>query len=158
MRIVVFSDSHGNFDTLCCVVLLEPEAEVFLHLGDGESEVDDLRTLYPQKRILFVRGNCDLGSIAKDEELITVADKRIFFTHGHAYGVKREPTKLISRGNSLGADIVCFGHTHSPLSARVGQLYLLNPGSVESPRTGSQPTYATIDIDPGGIVVNITRL
>ena len=155
MRVVVFSDSHGGFDALCRVVEAQPRAEIFLHLGDGENETDDLRALYPQKRILFVRGNCDPCSIAKDEDTITVSGKRIFFTHGHAYSVKSGTAKLISRAASQGADIACFGHTHSPLSARVGQLYLVNPGSADRPHLGQKPSYATIDIGPEGVAVNI---
>ena len=158
MRVVAFSDSHGDLDALCRVVEAQPRAEVFLHLGDGEDEVDDVRALYPQKRILFVRGNCDWGSPAKHEDQITASGKRIFFTHGHIYEVKRGPAKLIGQAVSLGADIACFGHTHSPLSAQVDGLYLLNPGSVGNPRSSSAPSYATIDIDPKGVTINIVEL
>jgi len=140
------------------VIEAQPQAEVFLHLGDGAGDVDDLRALYPQKRILFVCGNCDCPSTAKTEDSITAASKRIFFTHGHTYVVKQGPAKLIRRANALGADIVCFGHTHSPLSARSGALYLLNPGSIDRPHTGGPPTYATIDILPEGITINIIDL
>jgi len=136
----------------------QPEAEMFLHLGDGENEVDDLRALYPQKQIVFVRGNCDLGSIAKGEDLITACGKRIFFTHGHTYDVKSGLAKLTNRAIDLKADIVCFGHTHSPLSARADSIYLLNPGSAGSPRPGAPPTCATIDIDRKGIAINIIEL
>ena len=158
MRVVAFSDSHGSFDALCRVVESQPGAELFLHLGDGENDVDGLRDLYPQKRILFVRGNCDWASTAKAEGLITVAGKRIFFTHGHAYSVKHGLDELVAKAHSLGADIVCFGHTHYPLSARTGKLYLVNPGSIGGPRTGTPPSYATIDIAHDGIAVNIIEL
>ena len=158
MRVIVFSDSHGDFDALCRVVDAQPGAEVFLHLGDGAREAGDLQDLYPQKRIILVRGNCDWGCAAKDEELITLAGKRIFLAHGHTLDVKRGQTKLLDRASSLGADIACFGHTHSPFSAWSEALCLLNPGSVSSPRTGAHPTYATIDIDPEGAAISIAEL
>jgi len=158
LQVVVFSDSHGSFDDLCRVIEAQPNAEIFLHLGDGEYEVNDLRTLYPQKRILFVRGNCDFSSIAKDENMINVAGKRIFFTHGHMYEVKRGLAKLIIRANDLGADIVCFGHTHSALYEQADKLYLLNPGSVAESRTNGAPSYATIDIEPEYLAVSIVNL
>ena len=158
MRLVVFSDSHGNFAALNRMLAAQPEADMFLHCGDGDKEVDDLQALYPQKRILFVRGNCDWGSSAKDDELITVAGKRIFFTHGHGYDVKRGYDKLTGRAKALGADIACFGHTHLPLSIRREGLHLVNPGSIGNPYSGALLTYATIDISGEGFAVNIIEL
>ena len=158
MRLVVFSDSHGDFAALNQALETQPKADMFLHCGDGAKEVDDLRDLFPQKRILFVRGNCDWGSLAKDEELITVAGKRIFFTHGHGYGVKQGYDRLICRAKTLSADIVCFGHTHLPLSIGREGLYLINPGSIGNPHFGARPTYATIDISDTGVAVNIIEL
>ena len=158
MQLVVFSDSHGNFAALNRVLEVQPKADMFLHCGDGAREVDDLRALYPHKQILFVRGNCDWGSLAKDEELITAAGKRIFFTHGHDYDVKEGYDKLTSRAKALGADIACFGHTHLPLFAQEGDLHLINPGSIGNPHFGAPPTYATIDISGQYITVSIAPL
>ena len=158
MRLVVFSDSHGDFTALNHVLEAQSKADMFLHCGDGAKEADDLQALFPQKRILFVRGNCDWNSSSKDEELITVAGKRIFFTHGHGYGVKQGYDRLVCRAKALGADIVCFGHTHLPLSAQEGSLHLINPGSIGNPHFGTPPTYATIEISGAGIAVSIFEL
>ena len=157
MRIVVVSDSHNSFSALHRVVEAQPQAGVFLHLGDGESEFDDLRALYPDKRMAQVKGNCDWGSPSKEEDMLICEGKRIFFTHGHLYDVKRGLDRLTRRARKLLADIACFGHTHAAISHYVEGLYLLNPGSLALPRRTS-PTYGVIDLTPAGIAINIVQL
>lgn len=156
MRIVVLSDSHNDYYALDRVVMARPDAGLFLHLGDGEQEFDDLMSVYPDKKMLFVRGNCDWNSEKKTEELLICADKRIFLTHGHMYGVKRGLDRLEQRARLLSADICCFGHTHTACSTYRDGLHLLNPGSIALPRDGSA-SYAVIDITDAGIAIHIVR-
>jgi len=157
LRIIVFSDSHNDFHSPSKVIMAHPGASLFLHLGDGVREWEDLCCAYPEKKILFVRGNCDWGSDAKTEGLVVCEDRKIFFTHGHTYDVKRELGRLIQRAQSMGADIACFGHTHKPMSAYTTGLYLLNPGSIATPRK-DPPSYGIIDIMESGIVVSTAIL
>lgn len=157
VRIVVCSDSHNNFLRLHQVVEQQGDAHLFLHLGDGEEEFDDLACLYPDKKFLFVGGNCDWFSPAKRENVVTCQGKRIFFTHGHLYGVKRDTARLLERARQLKADICCFGHTHTPLSTYQDGVYLLNPGSVSQPR-GGLPTYGVIDLTNAGVAIHHVTL
>ena len=158
MKIVVFSDSHGDFGALSRVLDAKPGVEMFLHCGDGADEASDLQNLHPEKIVRFVRGNCDWTAGVKLEELMTVAGKRILVTHGHVHGVKQGLDKLVSHASELGADIACFGHTHLPLHTKVGDLHLVNPGSVGNPSRGSKPTYAIVKISGEGIAVEIVEL
>jgi putative phosphoesterase len=157
VRIVVCSDSHNNFHKLHQMAEQRKDAHLFLHLGDGEREFEDLACLYPQKRFLSVRGNCDWASVAKSEDVVILNDKRIFFTHGHLYGVKRNTDRLLERAVELKADICCFGHTHTPLSLYRDGVYLLNPGSLSQPRVGF-PSYAVIDLTQAGVAIHHTTL
>ena len=158
MRIVVFSDSHGNLAALSSALKAQPQAAVFLHLGDGHAEVEYLRALNPGVKIMYARGNCDWSSHDKDEEMLAMGGKKVFFTHGHMYDVKRGVDKLVQRATDLGADVACFGHTHGAMCQRIGQLYLLNPGSVHLPR-GGPASYGIVDITPqGGISADIMPL
>ena len=157
MRIVVFSDSHGSFDALYRALESQPHADMFLHLGDGYSELEDLCAVFPDKRILSVRGNCDFSCLAKSEDILTAAGKRIFFTHGHLYDVKRGTQRLIRRAKELSCDIALFGHTHIPVNAHEDGVHLRNPGSIGEPR-GRQPSYAVIDLSPQGVEINILPL
>ena len=88
MRILVVSDTHGNDAGLRGALLAQPKAEVVIHLGDGEEEVQRARGSFPEKMFLQVRGNCDWGSSLPVVGEYTVDGVKIFYTHGHLYGVK----------------------------------------------------------------------
>lgn len=157
MRIVVFSDSHGSYTALRQVVLAQPGAEAFLHLGDGEREFDDLRFEFSEKMFRGVAGNCDWGSTAKYFDLVVLEGKRIYFTHGHAFGVKAGLGGLLHAAREVRAHVALYGHTHVPHTEYVDGLYVMNPGSIALPREGA-PSCGVIDITPAGIVTNIVRL
>lgn len=157
MRIVVFSDSHNNYYALKNIVLTHMGAECFIHLGDGERDVQDLRHEFPDKAICHVRGNCDWASQAPENGILEFGGKRIVYTHGHLHAVKSglEALKLWALGK--GADIVLYGHTHQAYTEYDEGLYIMNPGSVTSPRGGAA-SYGMIDITEAGIVLNIVEL
>lgn len=157
MRIVVFSDSHRNFDVLHKIVCSQPDAEVFIHLGDGEREFEEIKMAFPDKRMYGVCGNNDWGSQQKDFDVIVCAHKRIFFTHGHLFGVKVDLDNLLNTAKNYGADIVQYGHTHISHTDYIDGLHILNPGSVSLPQAGP-PSYGIVDITSAGIVTSIVFL
>lgn len=157
MRIVVFSDSHKNYLVLQSIVSSQPEAELFIHLGDGEQEFQQLKEAFPHKRMLGVRGNCDWGSDGRDSDKIICEEKCIFFTHGHLYGVKAGLDRIEEEARFMNVDILLFGHTHFAYSTFKKGLFIMNPGSVTSPAEG-RPSYGVIDITRGGIFMNIVHL
>ena len=79
---------------------------------------------------------------------------RIFYTHGHAYGVKSGDETIISAARERKADILLFGHTHQSREDYEDGLYIMNPGRL----SGWEPSYGVIDITPQGIVLNVVRL
>lgn len=154
MRILVVSDTHRDEYSLRKAILSQPRAEVVIHLGDGEEEAQSMKDSFPEKMFLMVRGNCDWNSALPAVGEITLEGKKIFYTHGHAYGVKMGlgEAKMAARG--AGADILLYGHTHFALTDYDDGLYIMNPGSL----FGSTGTYGTIDITPAGIVLNIVKI
>ena len=88
MRILVVSDTHKNVNSLRTILLAQPTAELVIHLGDGEDDVALLKPSFPEKMFLQVRGNCDWGSNLPDFGTYTAEGVKIFYTHGHLYGVK----------------------------------------------------------------------
>ena len=89
MRIVVVSDTHRDFRTLLQIVEKHKgEAAYFLHLGDGEQEVEDVKALYPALPLLAVRGNCDFSGENPETRVVTAGNVRIFMAHGHDLGVR----------------------------------------------------------------------
>lgn len=157
-RIVVISDTHGRFHALYDIVEKhQKEAACFIHLGDGEKEVDDITSLFPDLTFYHVRGNCDFVSQAPYIQSIEIAGKIITFTHGHTYYVKQGLYHLKSTARNLHTDIILYGHTHQSYTEYDDGLYILNPGSPVQPRNGS-PSYGIIDITSAGIVLNIVKL
>lgn len=158
MKIIVFSDSHGNFNALYRVMEMHRDARAFFHLGDGQRELDDIEALYPEKEFYSVCGNCDLASLKQATGLTEIAGKRIMFTHGHMYGVKSGIGALVTSARKNGADIVLYGHTHIPYEEYDDGLYIMNPGSIGKGVFGSRSTYGIIHIVNGQISTNIATL
>lgn len=154
MRILVVSDTHRDIAALRRVLLTQRKAEVVIHLGDGEEEARVLRASFPEKMFLQVRGNCDWGSELPLSDQITLMGRRIFFTHGHAYRVKYGYYEVTAAARERKADILLFGHTHTPLEEYEDGLYILNPGSL----SGAEGTYGYVDITKAGIVTNIVHI
>lgn len=157
MRIVVMSDSHFNFPVLKEIVNIQKSADIFVYLGDGELDFQELMHHYPEKEMHCVRGNCDGGSLTPFAEMMTCCGKQIFLTHGHLFRVKFGVEELKEHAVGIGADILLYGHTHMPYTGYDDGLYIMNPGSVSLPKSG-RPTYGVIDITEAGIVLNIVEL
>lgn len=154
MRILVVSDTHGSDSDLRRALLAQPKAEVVVHLGDGEAELERAKHSFPEKMFLQVRGNCDWGSALPAAGEYTVDGVKIFYTHGHLYGVKSGLYSAVCAARERGAQVLLFGHTHNALTDYDEGLYLMNPGSL----SGWKPTYGTLDLTPSGIVTNIVNL
>ena len=104
MRILVLSDSHGCVDPMQqCVELVQPQA--ILHLGDCARDADRLGRLYPRIPLLGVPGNCDYAPTVPQMLTLEFDGVRIFATHGHLFGVKRELTALADAARERGAQI-----------------------------------------------------
>ena len=164
MNILVLSDSHSKREMIEEAInrqIKKPDAIIFL--GDGlrdivSADIGDIP-------IYSVSGNCDAGSIFCDgntpiEQNLIIGNKRIFFTHGHKYGVKSTLSPLLSEGVKRGADIILFGHTHMPFEklltsendygiATDKDVYIMNPGSI-----GDYPySFGNITVDKAGRVL-----
>lgn len=151
MRIIVMSDSHTAFHSVRRIVEQNKDADLFIHLGDGEEEFDDVHALYPDFRFFSVKGNNDFHSISKKEQLIDVGGVRIFFTHGDRYNVKWSLNELIEAAKEQGAKIALYGHTHVARVDYLDEMYIINPGSVADSRI-TKAGYLALDITEAGIV------
>lgn len=151
MRIVVLSDTHQSRSVIEKVIAKHPEADGFIHLGDGVKEFLAVQKLYPDHHYRQVTGNCDFSPALPGEDYWFADGKKIFFTHGHLYAVKAGLDKLKHKAKEAGADIVLFGHTHTAHNEYDGGIYYLNPGSLTHPR-GGEATYAVLDIGAHGVM------
>lgn len=153
MKIVVFSDSHGKLDWMIAAVEAERPNHIFF-LGDHERDGWDLSRMYPAIPLNAVKGNCDWGP-GTEEWLIELDGVRFLLTHGHLYGAKTGTTRLIAAGVRTGADVVCFGHTHTALDRITPEgVRLFNPGTIGGP-CGQRITYGVITVKGKNITTEI---
>lgn len=150
------SDSHGNESTLRSAIMNQPKADLIIHLGDGAREAQAMADEFPSRKFEIVCGNCDWGlsSVLPSFGLKSMAEYLIYYTHGHNYSVKSGLYNIISAARERKANILLFGHTHTPVCEFDDRLYILNPGSL----SGSRPTYGIIDITAAGIAPFIVEL
>ena len=127
MKILMISDSHGNKKGIN-KIFAEKSFDYLIFLGDGLSDLGDYKYL---ENVYYVAGNCDFFSSEPNERVVTIAGKKFFITHGNKYGVKGRLDYIKARGDELGVDFVCFGHTHSQCIESYNGKYLLNPGSFQ---------------------------
>lgn len=144
MKILVFSDSHGQTAAMLRAVAAEAP-ELILHLGDHDSDCAPLQKNFPGIRIEQVRGNCDPGSDLPEVRQITCGLLKIFMTHGHRYQVKMGDELAVNTAICAGADVLLYGHTHAAAAYVRHGLQVMNPGSIGYGRG----TYGVIEIFDG---------
>jgi putative phosphoesterase len=156
MKILVFSDSHGESAGMMRAVLKETPDAVF-HLGDVVFDVQSLRARFPRIGIYCVSGNCDFGFREPESRIFEQDGVRIFMTHGHIYHVKQELGAAVGAASAQNAAILLFGHTHIPLYTLKDGLHVLNPGSISGVHT-ARKTYGVINLNKTGFVCRIAEL
>ena len=99
-RLVIVSDSHGNAKALEKLLPLIEENHYFVFLGDG---IADLGKVLEQadKKTVFCRGNCDFFARVDEDGVLEVENIKIFYCHGHKYGVKLGLSKLARETKEL---------------------------------------------------------
>ena len=153
------SDSHGSYASLEEIVKRNLGADMFIHLGDGERELDQIAVNYPQINIFHVAGNCDYCSLSPDTlELKTDFGHKIFAAHGHKFAVKYTQDILLNAARECGADIVLYGHSHCRFNKYIDGIYVLNPGSASCPRDGNKCSFARISTTEKGVLVNVVDI
>ncbi len=152
MRILVFSDSHGTAYYMRQALLMHPEADRVVFLGDGERDLDLIRSELGPRPVTAVCGNCDFYSDLPKNEILKAAGRSILCTHGHLEGVKHGEMMLISKARDMKMDIVLYGHTHFQKSSYEDGLYIMNPGCA------ADGYYGMVDITQSGIMTLTCRV
>ena len=157
IKIAIFSDSHGDVDTMRGVVGSE-KFDVAIHLGDHINDADKLSDEYPDIQMFKVLGNTD--SQNEDEEWVKYAEiggKRFMMTHGHTFidnaenFFQAQQKMYMDSGN---VDIVLYGHTHEPFINCCSGKWLMNPGRIGRSRKQGKlnPVYGVLEIDEAGVL------
>lgn len=157
MRILVFSDSHGDKQSMQMAFEKEKNIQAAIFLGDGLADFEEFCAQHKNIKTYAVCGNNDF-SINKNYPNtlnIKLLHHTIIITHGHMYGVKTGRSKLALKAKESGADIALYGHTHNALQEDIADVTLINPGSIS--RYGFNPSYAVVEIN-GDVKVNFHTL
>ena len=152
MKILIVSDTHRMDDILKKLIEKEKPFNMFIHLGDLESNETKISyMLEPDCACFIVQGNNDLFSQLPKEKEVSIKNHKALLVHGHQYGVGMGVEILKDEAISRGCDFAMYGHTHRPYLKTIDGVTILNPGSLGYPRqSGHIPTYMIMDVDDNG--------
>ena len=153
MNILVFSDSHGDVETMA-ELTARWRPDQLLHLGDHFSDMVKLHLRFPEIPMQGVRGNCDAPG-SPERLRLTLGGVNMLLVHGHRQGVKEDLERLYFTALESGAELVLFGHTHRALHEREGKVEFFNPGSIGR---GWPPSYGLLRLGDGPMRAEIVTL
>lgn len=156
VKILVLSDSHGRPDKISEALRLQKNTlDCVLFLGDGVYDTKLCSAALGNIPLVSVDGNREDGTRvflsddkSKSELLLELDGYKLLLMHGHRYGVKGGCERAVSYAYSRGADILLFGHTHTPyekyypegteLACGISErgIYAFNPGSIANGSAG----------------------
>ena len=122
---------------------------MYYHGPKGYNEKYDFQTVVDilnkyKDIILCTYGNCDTSEDLKasqfefkDNITIKINNKYFYFTHGNRYNKDYEPDYPF--------DVLIYGHLHIGFIESENNKIYANPGSISSPRFGSDNSYIIID-------------
>lgn len=167
MKIGIISDTHGHLEIIRKIIYQAPPVSMWMHAGDFASDANEIERL-TGLTVYSVIGNSDKNpdtTKVKIDEFMELEGFNIWLTHGNRYLRTGGTAELAWWAKKLEQDIVIFGHTHVPFlryyprnCAQIptgggichpGDVTLLNPGSPISPREGSRPSFAVMEIVAG---------
>lgn len=151
MKALIFSDSHGNFQSITDAVCSEKNVDLIIFAGDIQRDADNILSSFPDIPLAYVLGNNDWSvHDVPFERVFEFGKKRIFLTHGHKYHVKSGLNLLRQKAHDSGADICVFGHTHAAHYEDMDGILMLNPGSAWS-------TFMVLEIIGGEVSVKLKK-
>lgn len=150
MKILVFSDSHGNLFWVKKVLEIFKDLDMIFHLGDNIRDAIKIQEAVSCP-VKYVKGNTDLckGPLEIVED---ICGKRFLLTHGHEYRIKSDLNSLYYAAQEKEADVVLFGHSHVPYQETINGIFFLNPGSIGDKRWQPKETYGIIEIAENGSI------
>ena len=133
MKILLVSDSHGDYQALDQLAAKYPNMDLYLHAGDSEQDEFSI------KPFISVRGNCDHYYDFPNYLVIPSPFGNIYVQH----------TPYVSKSviNEHNAKIVIHGHTHVRRNETKNGILFINPGAISYARDKFNGSYAIIEID-----------
>ena len=149
IRIIVMSDTHGDFTVCNRVIEKELPFDYLIHCGDVQADPEVLLEHREQYGLLAVKGNCDWFVDLPQTLLRKIGFYNILIMHGHKQDVHSGHKYLLQNARRNNAEVVLYGHTHRPLIKRYEDqgVLVVNPGSLTQNRPyGTPGSYAVLTI------------
>ena len=156
MRIGILSDTHSIKECIDKTIPYLKDCDLIIHAGDNFADSKYIHSM-TKVGIMAVKGNCDFDNV-EDELLFDIEEKLIFLCHGDKYDVKYGLDKIEAKAKSVEADIVIFGHSHTPLNFEKDNILYLNPGSTSLPRGVEYKSFVIMNIENNNIEIEQIRL
>ena len=155
MRLIVMSDSHGQFNHVRKIVEANKDsADSFIHLSDGLEEFQDVHNMYQQLHFVAVKGNNDWGIMEQKVKIQPWGNALIMMTHGDNHDVKYGTSVLVEAAKQAKVDVALYGHTHVAQCEEIDGIHVINPGTVKGGyRTPS--SYLSLELTANSIVPTI---
>ncbi len=152
-RLFVISDSHSAAGKIEDAVeyIKNNRFDYIVHLGDVRKDAYWIEE-DTGREVIGVAGNCDFFSGDSREAIFIVEDVRILAVHGDKYGVKSGYDRLSYYAEERACQVALFGHTHAEFAGNVGNVLLVNPGTLIN---GSA---AVVTVDGSKVSVEHIRL
>lgn len=114
MDILVWSDSHGHREFVMRILEKEAGCKTVFFLGDGISEAEYAKELFPDRKFILVRGNNDFHCDAERFAYKHVDGVTFMACHGDTLSVRFSLRELFDKADAVRAHIALYGHTHVP--------------------------------------------
>jgi uncharacterized protein len=146
--IAIFGDTHMPRGSRrlphACAELLA-QAELIVHTGDFTG-LGVLRALQRfSAQVTAVHGNMDepeLQTLLPETAVVEAGGVRVGVVHDAGPRAGRH-ARLLAR--FPGCDLIAYGHTHRPEVTRVGDVWIVNPGSPTERRRAPRHTLAVVE-------------
>lgn len=152
MKIGVISDTHipVNAENIPKKVLEAfKSVDMIIHAGDlvDLSVIDTLKSVC--KNVLAVAGNMDSQKVKiklPEKEILTIGNYKIGIMHGSGH-----PNALIELADKIfkndNVNIVIFGHSHTAINVKKGNILYFNPGSPTDKVFATYNSYGILEIN-----------
>lgn len=155
MKLFIISDTHGNLDKVYDIYKKISDIDAIVHLGDFEADAKELQKVLGVD-VISVKGNMDGSYSDNDFKILEVECGKLYLSHGHMENVKLKYQNIYYRAIENNCMAAIFGHTHKPVFEELGDIFLINPGSLSLPADGSQGSYIILNTSCEGIQGSIS--
>ncbi len=163
-RWAIFSDTHGNPETMRDAMIQTGPFDAMIHLGDG---IHDAIAVSGERNIplIAVSGNEDGAADYPERLIISMGAGTALLLHGHRLDIhpylsasawEQRYAAMDGLMALSGARILLFGHTHLPVIRQTEHGIICNPGS-HYIGSRTEHTFAVAEANGDGVKLCLAR-